>query len=109
MPDSPSGSRIRPISGVWPPQVAGRPVLARMRPPQYNWIMSTITLDISDDLKEQLEELSHKQQRPASELVQDSLRRYIAVEQLKAIRRVTVPLADAQGFLTDEDIFKAVS
>ncbi len=71
--------------------------------------MSTITLNISDDLKEQLEELSRKQQRPASELVQDSLRRYIAVEQLKTIRRVTVPLAEAQGFLTDEDIFKAVS
>ena len=83
--------------------------MARMRPPHYNWIMSTITLDISDDLKEQLEELSRKQQRPASELVQDSLRRYIAVEQLKAIRRVTVPLAEVQGFLTDEDIFKAVS
>jgi predicted transcriptional regulator len=98
-----------PSSGAWPPQVAGRPLLARMRPPHYNWIMSTITLDISDDLKEQLEELSRKQQRPASELVQDSLRRYIAVEQLKAIRRVTVPLAEAQGFLTDEDIFKAVS
>ena len=71
--------------------------------------MSTLTFNISDDLKDQLEELSRKQQRPASELVQDSLRRYIAVEQLKAIRRVTVPLAEAHGFLTDEDIFKAVS
>ncbi len=71
--------------------------------------MSTVTFNISDDLKDQLEELSRKQQRPASELVQDSLRRYIAVEQLKTIRRVTVPLAEAQGFLTDEDIFKAVS
>jgi predicted transcriptional regulator len=107
--DFPLVWRIRPRSNAWPPQVAGRPLLARMRPPRYNCIMSTITLDISDDLKEQLEELSRKQQRPASELVQDSLRRYIAVEQLKAIRRVTVPLAEAQGFLTDEDIFKAVS
>jgi predicted transcriptional regulator len=80
-----------------------------MRKPHYNCIVSTITLSISDDLKEQLEELSRKQQRPASELVQESLRRYIAVEQLKAIRRVTVPLSEAQGFLTDEDIFKAVS
>ena len=80
-----------------------------MRLPHYNCIMSTITLNISDDLKAQLEELSRKQQRPASELVEDSLRRYIAVEQLKAIRRATVPLAEAQGFLTDEDVFKAVS
>jgi predicted transcriptional regulator len=71
--------------------------------------MSTLTLRIPDDLKEQLEELSRRQQRPASDLVRESLRRYIATEQLKAIRRVTVPLAEAQGFLTDEDIFQVVS
>ena len=80
-----------------------------MRPPKYNCSMSTITLKISDTLKEQLEELSRQQQRPESEVVSESLRRYIATEQLKAIRRVTVPLAEAQGFLTDEDIFRAVS
>jgi predicted transcriptional regulator len=71
--------------------------------------MSTLTLRISDDLKEQLEELSRRQQRPTSELVRESLRRYIVSEQLKALRRATVPLAEAQGFLTDEDIFKVVS
>ena len=71
--------------------------------------MSTLTLRIPDDLKEQLEQLSRQQQRPASELVRESLRRYIVTEQLKAIRRATVPLAEAQGFLTDEDIFKVVS
>jgi predicted transcriptional regulator len=71
--------------------------------------MSTLTLRIPDDLKEQLEELSRRQQRPTSELVRESLRRYIVAEQLKALRRATVPLAEAQGFLTDEDIFKAVS
>ncbi|MCC6493614.1 MAG: ribbon-helix-helix protein, CopG family [Pirellulales bacterium] len=71
--------------------------------------MGTLTLRIPDDLKEQLEQLSRQQQRPASELVRESLRRYIVSEQLKAIRRATVPLAEAQGFLTDEDIFKVVS
>jgi len=71
--------------------------------------MSTLTLRIPDDLKEQLEELSRQMQRPTSELVRESLRRYIVTEQLRAIRRVTVPLAEAQGFLTDEDVFKAVS
>ena len=71
--------------------------------------MGTLTLRIPDDLKQQLEELSRQLQRPTSELVRESLRRYIVTEQLKAIRRATVPLAEAQGFLTDEDIFKAVS
>jgi predicted transcriptional regulator len=71
--------------------------------------MTTLNLRIPDDLKEQLEELSRQLQRPTSELVRESIRRYIVTEQLKAIRRATVPLAEAQGFLTDEDIFKAVS
>jgi predicted transcriptional regulator len=71
--------------------------------------VATLTLRIPDDLKEQLEALSRQQQRPTSELVRESLRRYVVTEQLKAIRRATVPLAEAQGFLTDEDIFKAVS
>jgi predicted transcriptional regulator len=73
------------------------------------YYMGTLTLRIPDDLKEQLEELSRQQQRPTSDLVRESLRRYIVAEQLKAIRRLTVPLAEAQGFLTDEDVFKVVS
>ncbi len=71
--------------------------------------MSTLTLRIPDELKAQLETLSRQQQRPASELVRESLRRYVASEQLKALRRATAPLAEAQGFVTDDDIFQAVS
>lgn len=71
--------------------------------------MTTLTLRIPDSLKEQLEALSRQQHRPTSELVRESLRRYIVAEQFKAIRRTTVPLAEAQGFLTDDDIFKVVS
>ncbi len=71
--------------------------------------MSTMTVRIPDDLKQQLDELARQLNRPTSELVRESLRRYIVTEQLKAIRRNTVPLAEAQGYLTDEDIFKEVS
>lgn len=71
--------------------------------------MTTLNLRIPDDLKQQLEELSRQTKRPTSELVRESIRRYLVTEQLKAIRRATVPLAEAQGFLTDEDVFQAVS
>jgi predicted transcriptional regulator len=71
--------------------------------------MSTLTLRIPDDLKEQLEELSRAQNRPASDLVRESLRRFLAVESFKALRAKTVPLAEDQGFLTDDDIFREVS
>ncbi len=71
--------------------------------------MTTLNVRIPDDLKQKLEELSRQQHRLPSELVRECLRRYIIAEQLKAIRGLTVPLAEAQGLLTDEDIFRVVS
>ena len=71
--------------------------------------MSTLNIRIPDEMKRQLDELSRRQHRPASDLVRESLRRYIAVEQLKQLRRSSAPLAEAQGYITDEDIFRAVS
>lgn len=73
------------------------------------YTMSMLNVRIPDDLKRQLDELSERQHRPTSELVRDSLRRYIAAERFEAVRAATVPLAEAQGYLTDEDVFRAVS
>ena len=50
-----------------------------------------------------------QEQRPASDVVRDSLRRYIAAQKFRRLRRKTLPFAEAQGFLTDEDVFEAVS
>ena len=38
----------------------------------------------------------------------ESLRRYIAVERFRGVRKKILPFAEAQGLLTDEDIFKAL-
>lgn len=69
----------------------------------------TLNVRIPVELKRQLDALSRSQHRTASELGRESLRRYLASEQLAAVRKMTVPLAEAQGFITDEDVFKAVS
>ena len=71
--------------------------------------MSNLTIRIPDELKRQLEELCDRQDRPVSDVVRDSLRRYIAAEKFQALRRKALPFAEAQGFLTDEDIFEAIS
>ena len=71
--------------------------------------MGNITVRIPDALRKELDELCRRQQRPASEIVRDSLRRYIAVERFQSLRRKALPFAEAQGLLTDEDIFKVVS
>ena len=71
--------------------------------------MSNLTVRIPEKLRRQLKQLGRKQQRPVSELVRDSLRRYVAQEELRQIRERLRPYAEAKGFLTDEDVFKAVS
>jgi predicted transcriptional regulator len=71
--------------------------------------VSSLTIRIPEKLRLQLVKLSRERQQPVSDLVRDSLRRYVAVERFRALRNKTMPLAEAQGFLTDEDVFKAVS
>jgi len=71
--------------------------------------MSSITIRIPDKLRRELDKLSRDKQQPVSDLVRDSLRRYVALERFRELRKKTIPYAEAQGFLTDEDVFKAVS
>ena len=71
--------------------------------------MSNLTIRIPKTLRRDLKALSTRQQRPTSEVVRDSLRRYIAAEKFRRLRRKTLPFAEAQGFLTDEDVFGAIS
>jgi predicted transcriptional regulator len=71
--------------------------------------MSNLTVRIPEKLRKELRQMSRRQQRPVSDLVRDSLRRYVAQEQLRRIREKLRPYAEAKGFLTDEDVFKAVS
>jgi predicted transcriptional regulator len=44
-----------------------------------------------------------------SDIVRESIRRYVAIEKFRALRKKALPFAEAQRFLTDEDIFKAIS
>ena len=71
--------------------------------------MNTLTIRLPDDLRADLMKISREQSKPVSDLVRESIRRYIAVERFRALRRKVLPFAEAQGFLTDEDVFKAIS
>jgi predicted transcriptional regulator len=71
--------------------------------------MNTLTIRIPDDLRVNLQKISREQNKPVSDVVRESIRRYIAVERFRALRKKVLPFAEAQGFLTDEDVFKAIS
>ena len=70
--------------------------------------MTTITIRLPDALKSELDVLSRQEERNVSDIVRESLRRYIAVERFRGVRTKILPFAEAQGLLTDEDIFKAL-
>jgi predicted transcriptional regulator len=69
----------------------------------------TMTIRISDELREELQEISKAEGKPVSDLVRDSLQRYIALYRFRKLRNVVLPFAEAQGILTDEDVYKEIS
>jgi predicted transcriptional regulator len=71
--------------------------------------MNTLTIRLPEDLKDDLQKLSEEQSKPVSDIVRESIRRYVAVEKFRSLRRKVLPFAESQGFLTDEDVFKAIS
>ena len=71
--------------------------------------MTTLTIRLPEALKAQLDEISRDENKAVSDIVRESLRRYIAVEKFRAVRKKILPFAEAQGLLTDEDVFKALA
>ena len=71
--------------------------------------MTTLTIRLPEALKAELDEISRAEKRAVSDIVRESLRRYIAVERFRSVRKKILPFAEAQGLLTDEDVFRALS
>ncbi|GAB4380122.1 MAG: hypothetical protein Kow0042_29970 [Calditrichia bacterium] len=70
---------------------------------------TSLTIRIPENIKKDLEELSKSEQKPVGDLVRDSLRRYIAIHRFRKLRNKVLPFAEAQGILTDEDLFREIS
>ncbi len=70
--------------------------------------MTTLTIRLPEALKTELDEISREENKAVSDIVRESLRRYVAIEKFRSIRRKILPFAEAQGLLTDEDVFKAL-
>jgi predicted transcriptional regulator len=69
----------------------------------------TLTIRLPDDLRKELVKISKVEEKPISDLVRESLRRYIAIYRFRKLRQKTLPFAEAQGLLADEDVFQAIS
>ena len=71
--------------------------------------MTTLTIRLDDKLEKALDRLAKTTGRSKSELAREALKRQIAVARFRELRLRTLPFAEAQGLLTDEDVFKAIS
>jgi len=50
---------------------------------------------------------SLEESKVVSDIVRAPLRRYIAIEKFRSVQRDILPLAEAPGLLTADDVFKA--
>jgi len=69
----------------------------------------TLTIRLPNDLRKELQKISQEESKPMSDLVRESLQRYISIYKFRKIRNKVLPFAESQGILTDEDVFDVIS
>ncbi len=70
---------------------------------------ATLTIRLDEDLNRLLNDAAEKSGRNRSDIAREALKRQLRLSQFEAIRKRIMPLAEARGFLTDEDVFSKVS
>lgn len=70
---------------------------------------TTLTIRIDKELEQLLEESAKKSGRSKSELVRQALKRQLSIESFQELQKQLLPYGEAQGWLTDENVFRDVS
>ena len=68
----------------------------------------SLNIRIPNDIRAQLSALSREEKKPLSDLVRECLREFLVVRRFRRLRGKVLPFAEAQGLLTDEDVFKSL-
>ncbi|MBI4745393.1 MAG: ribbon-helix-helix protein, CopG family [Deltaproteobacteria bacterium] len=69
----------------------------------------TITIRLPKKLQKELNVVTKTEKTSKSEVVREAVSRYLVVKRFQQLRKQVLPFAEAEGLLTDEDIFKAIS
>ena len=82
--------------------------------PYYNVIRrgamkQSLTIRLPEDLRRELQKISKEESKPVSDLVRESIQKYIKIYKFRKLRNKVLPFAESQGILTDDDIFKIIS
>ncbi len=68
-----------------------------------------VTVRLPDELRKELQQISDTEAKPISDLVRESIQKYVSVYNFRRLRNTVLPFAEAQGILTDEDVFRTIS
>ena len=69
----------------------------------------TITIRLSEKLRQDLNRVVKAEKTSKSDVIRNAIERYIALKRFQQLRKKVLPFAEAEGLVTDEDVFKAIS
>ena len=69
----------------------------------------TISISLPAELKADLDRYAEAEGVSRSEMARTAVHEYLFVRRFRDLRRELVPYAEAEGFYTDEDVFRALS
>ena len=75
----------------------------------YDMKTSVVTIRMEADLQRLLDKVCKQSGRTRSDIVRDALKRHLSILRFVQLRRQVLPFAEGRGYLTDEDVNKAVS
>lgn len=75
----------------------------------YDMKTSAVTIRLDPELEKALNKVCKETGRTRSDVLRDAFKRQLAILQFEQLRRRVAPFAEAAGYLTDEDVFKAIS
>jgi len=64
---------------------------------------------LPEKLQRDLDRVVKIEKTSKSDVIRDAIERYITLKRFQQLRRKVLPFAEAEGLVTDEDIFKAIS
>jgi predicted transcriptional regulator len=70
---------------------------------------AAVTIRLDEDIERRLDQICQRSGKTRSEVVRDALRRQLSLMQFDQTRERVLPFAEAQGLLTDEDVFRLIS
>jgi len=71
--------------------------------------MKALKIRLSNKLDRALTRIARQTGRRKSVVARDLLRRHVSAVRFRDLRAMTRPFAEAQGLLSDEDVFRVIS